>query len=252
MTGALMELKAVSKSFGGLRVLRNVDLSIERGHITGLIGPNGAGKSTLFNVVSGFLGADGGSIVFGGRSMRGIGVAERSRLGLVRTFQTPQVFGHMSVRENLVAGCHKRGRSGFIADMLGLGAARRELRNMEDLAVQTAIRFGLGGVQDVAARLLPAGQRRLLELARAAIAEPLLLCLDEPSSGLNAEETNQLGHILTRLNREGMSIFLVSHDMDLMNLASVVSVLCFGEIIAHGDFATVKSSPRVLEAYLGA
>lgn len=252
MTGALMELKGVSKSFGGLHVLRNVDLSIEKGRITGLIGPNGAGKSTLFNIVSGFLEADGGAVDFEGRPMRKVGVAGRSRIGLVRTFQTPQVFGHMSVHENLVAGCHKRGRSGFLADMIGLGASRREMGEVKALATQAAIRFGLGAVLNMPARLLPAGQQRLLELARAVASEPVLLCLDEPSSGLNAEETRQLGQILNRLNAEGMSIFLVSHDMELMSLASVVSVLCFGEIIAHGAFAAVKSDPRVLEAYLGA
>ncbi|WP_188609017.1 ABC transporter ATP-binding protein [Chelatococcus reniformis] len=251
-SSALLEVRAVSKSFGGLHVLRAVDLTIARGSITGLIGPNGAGKSTLFNIVSGFLAPDRGDVIYHGRPIGRISVVDRSRAGLVRTFQTPQVFGHLTVRENLVAGCHKLGRSGMLADMLGLPLARRELAQMQRRAALTAARFSLEPVADVLAGKLPVGQQRLLELARAAIADPELLCLDEPSSGLNGDEVDQLARMLTQLNEEGMTVFLVSHDMELMGCAATVNVLCFGETIASGPFAAVKADPRVREAYLGA
>jgi branched-chain amino acid transport system ATP-binding protein len=249
---ALMQLCGISKGFFGLSVLRDVTLDIPKGRITGLIGPNGAGKSTLFNILSGFLRPDAGELRFRGAGMARASVAARSRAGLVRTFQTPQVFGHLTVRENLIAGCHKLGRSGFLANLLGLPSSRAERRRMEALADRTLARFDLAGLARLRAGDLPVGQQRLVELARAAVAEPDLLCLDEPSSGLNAEETEQLRRMLVRLNDDGMTIFLVSHDMDLMSVSSKVNVLCFGEIIARGDFAAVQADSRVREAYLGA
>lgn len=249
---AMLRLSHISKGFFGLSVLRDVSLDIAKGRITGLIGPNGAGKSTLFNIVSGFLTPDEGDVVYHGASIARASVAQRSRQGLVRTFQTPQVFAHLSVRDNLIAGCHKRGASGFLANLLGLPSSRTELGRMEALADATLARFGLAGIAGIRAGDLPVGQQRLVELARAAVGEPDILCLDEPSSGLNAEETEQLRQMLVKLNREGMTIFLVSHDMDLMGVSSEVNVLCFGEIIARGDFAAIQADPRVREAYLGA
>ncbi|CEJ13494.1 Ribose import ATP-binding protein RbsA [bacterium YEK0313] len=249
---ALMQLSGISKGFFGLSVLRDVTLDIPKGRITGLIGPNGAGKSTLFNILSGFLAPDTGDVRFRGAGVVRASVAARSRAGLVRTFQTPQVFSHLTVRENLIAGCHKLGRSGFLANLLGLPSSRAERRRLAVQADKTLARFDLAALADWRAGRLPVGQQRLVELARAAIAEPDLLCLDEPSSGLNAEETEQLRRMLVRLNQDGMTIFLVSHDMDLMSVSSAVNVLCFGEIIARGDFAAVQADPRVREAYLGA
>jgi branched-chain amino acid transport system ATP-binding protein/nonpolar-amino-acid-transporting ATPase len=249
---ALMQVRHISKGFFGLSVLRDVTLDIVDGAITGLIGPNGAGKSTLFNIVSGFLTPDEGDIVYKGGSIAGMTVAARSYAGIVRTFQTPQIFANMTVRENLVAGCHKLSRSSFLANLFGVPASRRELAEMEEVADGALRRFGLQAIAETRAGDLPAGQQRLLELSRAALAKPDLLCLDEPSSGLNAEETQQLRALLEQLNSEGITIFLVSHDMDLMAVSSSVSVLCFGEIIARGSFAAIKADPRVREAYLGA
>jgi branched-chain amino acid transport system ATP-binding protein len=249
---ALMQVRHVSKGFFGLSVLRGVTLDIVQGAITGLIGPNGAGKSTLFNIVSGFLRPDQGDVVYRGASVARLSVADRSHAGIVRTFQTPQVFANMTVRENLVAGCHKLSKSGFLANMFGLPASRREFAHMREVADEALRRFALQPIAEVRAGDLPAGQQRLLELARAAMSKPDLLCLDEPSSGLNADETLQLRQLLERLNADGMTIFLVSHDMDLMEVSSNVSVLCFGEIIANGSFGTIKADPRVREAYLGA
>jgi ABC-type branched-subunit amino acid transport system ATPase component len=248
---ALLEMKGIEHHFRGLKVLRGVDMSIPADRITGLIGPNGAGKSTLFNIVSGFLTPSGGSVLFDARDVTGWNVTRRSRAGLIRTFQTPQVFAHMTVRENLIAGAWLGTRSGFVADMLALPGARADLRAMTRRAEEAGERFELHDVWNTRAGDLTAGRQRLVELARASVATPKLLCLDEPSSGLNLEEVGELRRALERLLAAGMTILLVSHDMELMTVASSVHVLCFGEIIARGDFAAVKEDPRVREAYLG-
>lgn len=251
MTAALLELRRIEHKFRGLSVLRGVDLSVPPQGITGLIGPNGAGKSTLFNIVSGFLRPTGGQVQYDGRDITGWSVTQRARNGLARTFQTPQVFGNLSVAENLMAAGWLSTRSGFLASMLGLPGSRRDSAAMAKLAEEAAVRFELQDVWDARAADLPAGRQRLVELARAAVTAPRLLCLDEPSSGLNAEEVRSLQRSLRRLSGDGIAILLVSHDMELMEVASSVSVLCFGEIISSGGFGTVKEDARVREAYLG-
>lgn len=247
----VLEVRAVSHSFRGLSVLRGVEFTVPQGRITGLIGPNGAGKSTLFNIISGFLTPNQGRVVFRGEDVSALSVPQRSAKGLMRSFQTPQVFAHLTVHENLMAGCYKDTRSGLVADLLGVGGARRDRERMRAAADRACERFGLTAIRDQRTGKLPGGQQRLVELARAAIGEPALLCLDEPSSGLNTEEVAQLMTMLRQLNEGGMSILLVSHDMDLVAIASHVHVLCFGEIIASGPFGAVKTDARVREAYLG-
>ena len=170
---------------------------------------------------------------------------------MVRTFQTPQVFSELTVRENLIAGCYKRGRTGFIKSLLSLPEVRTEFAEATRLADQTCREFGLDAVRDQVAGRLPTGQQRLVELARAAIGKPKLLCLDEPSSGLGPEEVSHLMNILRQLNNSGITILLVSHDMELMALSTMIHVLCFGEIIATGGMFEVRAEPRVREAYLG-
>jgi ABC-type branched-subunit amino acid transport system ATPase component len=248
---ALLEVKQVSRSFSGLRVLNNVSFAVETGQITGLIGPNGAGKSTLFNIVSGFLAPDAGQILYQGRDVSRMSVPARSRIGLVRTFQTPQVFPNLTVRENIMAGCYKQTTSGMAAGLLGISRARAALARMNAAADAACERFGLTTVCERLAGKLPGGQQRLVELARACVGQPALLCLDEPSSGLNSEEVARLMQTLQRLNREGLTIQLVSHDMDLVTVAGVIHVQCFGEIIASGALARIQTDARVREAYLG-
>jgi branched-chain amino acid transport system ATP-binding protein len=248
---ALLQVQRVSHSFSGLQVLKGVSFDVEAGSITGLIGPNGAGKSTLFNIVSGFLAPDAGAIVYRGEDVSRLSVPRRSGLGLVRTFQTPQVFAHLTVRENLVAGCYRTGASGMLANLFCTPASRAELARMRREADEACARFGLTHVRDQLAGKLPGGQQRVVELARAWVGKPRLLCLDEPSSGLNSEEVARLMQTLQRLNREGLTILLVSHDMDLVTVAPVIHVLCFGEIIASGALRDVQADPRVREAYLG-
>jgi ABC-type branched-subunit amino acid transport system ATPase component len=248
---AILEVRRISRSFQGLRVLRGVSFNVEAGAIVGLIGPNGAGKSTLFNIVSGFLPPDQGEVIYDGRDISAVSVPRRSYAGLIRTFQTPQVFRHLTVRENLMAGCYKQTGSGVLANLLGTPGSRAELRRMGQSADEACEQFGLTAVRDRSAGTLPAGQQRLVELARAAVGRPRLLCLDEPSSGLDNEEVGRLMDALRRLNAEGITILLVSHDMDLVTVAPVIHVLCFGEIIASGPLTEIRDDTRVREAYMG-
>jgi ABC-type branched-subunit amino acid transport system ATPase component len=248
---AQLEVRDVSHRFGGLEVLKAVTFEVLPGSITGLIGPNGAGKSTLFNIISGFLKPTGGEIVFQGEIATDHPIQRRSKDGLLRTFQTPQVFRDMTVWENLVVGCHMRGRTGVMAGLLAFPAVRRELREAGERAERIVRDFELTGIRDVLAGELPAGRQRILELARAVIAGPTLLCLDEPSSGLSATEVQGLMQALRKLNQSGMTILLVSHDMELMRISDSIHALCFGEIIASGDLRHMQSNLRVREAYLG-
>ncbi len=248
---ALLDVVNVSHNFGGLQVLHSVNFAVADGSITGLIGPNGAGKSTLFNIVSGFLVPRGGAVRYAGRDVTRESVPARSRAGLVRTFQTPRVFGNLTVLENLMTGFYRHTNSGLPGDMLRLRGSRADLERMNVEAEAAAERFGLQGARLRLAGKLPAGMQRLIELARAYVSRPQLLLLDEPSSGLNSSEIEQLRAALLRLNAEGISILLVSHDMELVTVASRVHVLCFGAIIASGTMQEIKQDERVRQAYLG-
>jgi branched-chain amino acid transport system ATP-binding protein/nonpolar-amino-acid-transporting ATPase len=247
----ILAVDHISHAFRGLHVLRNVSFQVGEHTISGLIGPNGAGKSTLFNIISGFLRPLAGRVFYAGRAISTHTIQQRSLAGLVRTFQTPQLFAHLTVGENLMAGCHKNGRSGLVSSLLGLPRPRRELAAAERAAEMLCGQFGLTEVRHHLAGKLPTGQQRLLELARAVIGGPRLLCLDEPSSGLSQHEVTDLMATLRRLNADGMTILLVSHDMELMSISSMIHVLCFGEIIASGRFAQIQGDARVREAYLG-
>lgn len=247
----LLKVERVGHSFGGLHVLKDVNFKVEPGRVVGLIGPNGSGKTTCFNIVSGFLPPRAGVVTFSGVDCTRDSVQERSRRGLVRTFQTPQVFAHLTVLENLMVGSHKRTSAGLLGDMLRLPGARRDLETMRERAHAASRRFGLDSLLDRRAGTLPAGQMRMVELARACIGEPSLLLLDEPSSGLNSSEIERLREWILELNRDGLSILLVSHDMGLMTVAQEVHVLYFGEIIASGPMDHIQNDARVREAYLG-
>ena len=247
----ILALDGVAHAFGGLKVLTDVNFTVPHGEIVGLIGPNGSGKTTLFNIASGFLRPLAGRVVYGGADVTGLDVPERSRLGLVRTFQTPKVFERMSVVENLMVGAYASTHSGMLAAMWRTPAARRDLETMRDASEQACARFDLSGVAQRAAGSLPAGLRRNVELARAYVAKPRLLLLDEPSSGLNTAEIASLREWIRVLNHEGMSVLLVSHDMGLMEVCHTVHALTLGEIVASGTLEAIRNHPRVREAYLG-
>lgn len=248
---ATLRLEGLAHSFGGLNVLRQVDIDVPAGRLVGLIGPNGSGKTTCFNIASGFLRQKAGRVLLDGIDISAASVQARSRAGVVRTFQAPKVFEQMTVLENLMVGAHKLTHTGVLAAMFATPRARAELAAARADARQCARRFGLESLLETRAGLLPAGQRRIVELARACMGRPRALLLDEPSSGLNSEEIEVLRRWIVELNRDGLTIFLVSHDMGLMTVCDIVHVLYYGEIIASGSLVDVQEDPRVREAYLG-
>jgi ABC-type branched-subunit amino acid transport system ATPase component len=247
----ILDIRSVGRSFGGLSVLRDVSFGVPEGGIVGLIGPNGSGKTTLFNLVTGYLEPDAGTILYRGRALTNETIQDRSRAGMVRTFQTPKVFEQMTVLENVMVGCCKLTRTTMIQDLLRSPHARTESARIARLAEDACARFELTPHRSTLAKNLPAGQRRILEIARAMAGEPKLLLLDEPSSGLNTDEIGYLSKSIEQINRDGISILLVSHDMDLMEVADQVHVLNFGEIIASGDMRSIQQNPQVRDVYLG-
>jgi len=247
----ILTLQDVGHAFGGLTVLTSVEFSVRRGAIVGLIGPNGSGKTTLFNIISGYIRHKSGHIVYDGVQLERQTIQQRCYAGMVRTFQTPKVFERMTVLENIMAGSAKITSSGMIEDLFKLPRARRDMALMRKVADATCEKFTLAGVRDQLASSLPAGQRRILEIARAVAGEPKLLLLDEPSSGLNPDEIEELSRSIRMLNESGISILLVSHDMDLMSVAAKVYVLYFGHIIASGGMDEIQRNAQVREAYFG-
>jgi len=248
---SLLAVERVGHSFGGFRVLSGVSFEVPHGGLVGLIGPNGSGKTTLFNIICGFIHPLAGNVMLDGRALNSSSVVQRSRQGLVRTFQTPHVFEHLTVLENVMAGLYKCSRGGILATMLRLPLARREMVRMEDQAAATCDAFGLGGMKQQQAGSLTAGARRNVELARAAVSGPRILLLDEPSSGLSKEEVDQLREQLTRINKSGLAILLVSHDMNLMSMVDRAHVLSAGEIIACGTMREMHRNLQVQQVYLG-
>jgi ABC-type branched-subunit amino acid transport system ATPase component len=251
MSAAMLQLQNIGHCFGGFEVLKDVSFAVPQGGTTGLMGPNGSGKTTLFNIVSGFLFPASGTVYYRDRDIRHDTVQARSLGGLVRTFQTPKVFDRLSVAENVMVGAYKRSSSSLLAGLMGSSKARAEMVDLRERAYQTCCKFDLGAMFDKPSSLLAAGQRRLLELARAYEGRPDLLLLDEPSSGLTTTEIGALIEKLNWLAADGMTTLLVSHDMELMRIASQVHVLNFGRIIASGTMAEVQNDASVREAYLG-
>ena len=227
--------------FGGVHALRGVNLDVEPGAVTGLIGPNGAGKTTLFNAICGLQTLNGGLVSFDGTSMMGLRPHRRARLGIARTFQRLEIFGSLSVRENVLASAEIRRR--WSRDHSDAGANADGVLEL----------VGLTALADRGADTLPTGQARLLELARALATRPRLLLLDEPSSGLSDAESDELGDLLVQLAQAGMAVLLVEHDMGLvMRVCSRINVLDFGAVLTVGSPAEIRSDDRVRAAYLGA
>jgi branched-chain amino acid transport system ATP-binding protein len=239
---SLLEVQDVTVRFGGHTALSDVCLNVDVGRITGLIGPNGAGKTTMFNVITGLLHPTRGKVVLDGRDIGGKLPYKRARLGMARTFQRLELFGQLTVRENIqVAG-------GLRKQWGKKSAAEGKAPTVDELLD----RVGLASVAEVRADALPTGQGRLIELARALAIRPRVLLLDEPASGQDVEETKVFSGLLKSLAAEGMAILLVEHDMELvMQVCSHLYVLDFGQLMASGDPEVVRNDPKVQAAYLG-
>jgi branched-chain amino acid transport system ATP-binding protein len=249
---ALLEVQGVSKRFGGVRAVNDVSFRVEKGTIKAVIGPNGAGKTTLFNMVSGFVHPDAGTITFAGAAMHGQPPHRVAARGVSRTFQNIRLFQGMSALENVMVGRYLRARAGFLAGLLGLGRARREDRAARERALEVMDFLGIAHLADSEATSLAYGQQRAVELARALASEPQLVLLDEPAAGLNMRETRDLAALLGRIRARGITVLLVEHDMSLvMGTCDEVVVLCYGEKIADADPPTVQKDPQVVKVYLG-
>jgi branched-chain amino acid transport system ATP-binding protein len=248
----VLEVQGLTREFGGLVALSDVSLGGPAGQVTAVIGPNGAGKTTLFNLIAGVLAPSRGVVFLDGRSLNGLSPQARARLGIARTFQNVLLFGQMTSLENAMAGCHVRGRSGFLGSALRLPAARREEEEMTLQALQCLNLVGLGQWADAPANALPFGQQRLLAIARGLAMKPRVLLLDEPGAGLNSMETLALAELIDRLRDMGIAVLLVEHDMNLvMRVADQVVVLDHGAKIAEGTPAVIQKDKRVIAAYLG-
>jgi branched-chain amino acid transport system ATP-binding protein len=253
---ALLELRDVSKSFGGLAVIGGLDLEVGEGEIVSVIGPNGAGKTTLFNLVTGLYGPDAGDIVFDGRSIVGLpphGIAQR---GIARTFQTLRLFLNMTVKENVMAAAYGHTRAGVVRSIVRTPGMRREEREIERLAEEKLAFFGerlMGYRWNQPAYSLSYANRRRLEIARATAAKPRLLLLDEPAAGMNPAETHEITELIGRLRDEGgYTILVIEHDMHVVEgISDRVVALDHGIKIAEGTFDEVATDERVIEAYLG-
>jgi len=249
---SLLEAEGIRRGFGGLLAVNNVAFRVERGHIKAVIGPNGAGKTTLFNLISGLLAPDAGAVRFDGRTITGLKPFQIARLGLSRTFQTPSLFLQMTVLDNVMAGRHCRTACGAWAAALRLPRQRREEQAIREASLERLRYVGLAETAALPVSSLPFGQRRMVELARALATDPQLLLLDEPASGLNTRETEDLAALICRIRDGGVTILLVEHDMSLvMDISDEILVLNHGTPIAEGPPAVVRNDPRVVAVYLG-
>lgn len=248
----VLQVKALSKHFGGLKAVDMVDFSVKSGEIKALIGPNGSGKTTVLNLLSGLYIPTGGEILFNGQEIGGQRPENITSLGIARTFQNIRLFGDLTVLENIMVGQTCRTKEGLISVAIPSRHSQNEQTLTRSKAMAALQFVGLPDKADWLAKNLPYGQQRMVEIARALATEPKLLLLDEPAAGLNASETDELVGLLKKLNRIGLTMLLVEHDMSLVtNLATTATVLNFGQKIAEGNTEQTLQNPVVVEAYLG-
>ena len=253
MTGPLLEVKGLTKAFGGIRAVDGLTFAVAPDAITGIIGPNGAGKTTVFNLVTGVYRPDGGAIDFSGRSLLGIRPDQIVGAGIARTFQNIRLFNRRTCLENVLTPMLQRAPYGVPAALLRTPAVRKVDRELREKSRLLLAEMGLEKMADVQASALPYGLQRKLEIARALAMEPKLLLLDEPAAGMNPEESRSLSALIQDIReRFNLTILLIEHHMDVvMRVCSHIVVINFGALLADGTPEKVRTDERVLQAYLG-
>lgn len=247
---AILEIRNVTKKFGGLTALDDVSFQIEQGEIRGLIGPNGAGKSTMFKNIAGFQTPTMGSILYEGKNIEGKKPHRIAEMGVVRTFQETTLFQELSVFENALIGAHISARTDIFSAILGLDSKKQEAA--ADKVMEVLQFMGLADRKDQLASQLPLGSQRALALSIALVSEPKLMLMDEPFAGMNAEETKHMMDLTRKVQKSGVTIVLVEHDMKtVMGLCDYLTVLNFGQVLAQGAPEDIRSNEKVIEAYLG-
>jgi len=249
---SLLKVESVSKSFGGLQALLDVTFEVAPAAIHAVIGPNGAGKTTLFNIITGFYSPDEGRVLYGEEEIQGEAVHRLVSRGIARTFQNVELFGSLTVLENVLVGEHVRTRCGFMGAIGRWPWVKKEEKEARERAMELLKFFGLEGVAQHKSVDLPFGWQRFLEIARALATQPSVLLLDEPASGLNAVETERLGELLGQIRERGVTLLLVEHDMSLtMAISDKILVLHQGRRLAEGAPREIQENEEVISAYLG-
>ena len=250
--GAVLEVRGLAKSFGGIVALRDVALQAEDKEVLAVIGPNGSGKTTLLNVITGVYRPDAGGVLLEGHQLVGLSPAQICAKGIARTFQNIRLFRRLTVLDNVMIGQHHRFGAGPAGVLLASGASRKEEAKFEGEARALIAKVGLAGLEDAIAQSLPYAKQRLLEIARALAADPKVLLLDEPAAGMNSEEIVHLEALVKSLRDAGLTVVMIEHVMDLVRgVADRVVVLNYGAKIAEGSFEEIEANPEVIEAYLG-